>query len=314
MSVSKQIDAKLLKEQIPFIKECREITQIHEGYSTDQKFIVSKIDGQKFLLRIFDLSQFESKQSEYHVLQKMDEYAVKCSRPVEIGKLRTLGKGYMLLTFIEGLAAAKELPNYSEAEQFQLGVDAGKQLLKMHQFQAPIDVLPWYDRKLEKNKRYIDEYAKSGVEVKNDTKIITFIEKNIALMKHRPNLFQHDDFHVANIVVNEKKLVGIIDFERYDWGDPIHEFLKVGMFSREISIPFSIGQITGYHNNNEPEELFWRLYSLYLAMCVFSSIVWILKMKPDELNQMLDKVNTVLEDHQYFEKLKPFWYAEGLKL
>ena len=127
-------------------------------------------------------------------------------------------------------------------------------------------------------------------------------------MKDRPNLFQHDDFHMGNIVVRDRKLSGVIDFNRYDWGDPIHEFLKVGMFSREISIPFSIGQIRGYHLNNEPDELFWRLYSLYLAMCVFSSVVWILKVKPEELDQMLDKINTVLKDHDYFEKLKPIWY------
>ena len=303
-----------LIEQIPFLQKCMDITQIHEGYSTDEKFIVSHQDGQKFLLKIFDLNQFEAKQSEYDMLKKMDELMVNCSRPIEIGKLTNLGKGYMILTFIEGLDASKALPNNTEAEQFQIGINAGKELLKMHQFRAPKQVLPWYDRKLAKHKKYIEAYVNCGVKVKNDDKIIAFIEENIHLMKDRPNLFQHDDFHMGNIVVRDRKLSGVIDFNRYDWGDPIHEFLKVGMFSREISIPFSIGQIRGYHLNNEPDELFWRLYSLYLAMCVFSSVVWILKVKPEELDQMLDKINTVLKDHDYFEKLKPVWYEEGFFL
>ncbi|MCE7792052.1 aminoglycoside phosphotransferase family protein [Salipaludibacillus sp. CUR1] len=37
-------------------------------------------------------------------------------------------------------------------------------------------------------------------------------------MKQRPNLFQHDDFHLGNIIVNNKKFAGVIDFNRYDWG------------------------------------------------------------------------------------------------
>ncbi|EPY06294.1 hypothetical protein PAALTS15_16301 [Paenibacillus alvei TS-15] len=106
-------------------------------------------------------------------------------------------------------------------------------------------------------------------------------------MRHRPNLFQHDDFHVGNLIIKDNQLSGVIDFNRFDWGDPIHEFLKVGMFSSEVRIPFSIGQIRGYHKDSEPDDLFWRLYSLYLAM---------------------DKIDRVLEDHDYFRLLKPKWY------
>ena len=127
-------------------------------------------------------------------------------------------------------------------------------------------------------------------------------------MKDRPNIFQHDDFHVANLIVKDNKLSGVIDFNRYDWGDPIHEFLKVGFFSSEFSIPFSIGQIKGYHLKHEPDEHFWQLYSLYLAMSIVVSVAWILKVKPEELNIMMNKINRVLEDHDYFERVIPKWY------
>ncbi|MCZ3365579.1 MULTISPECIES: aminoglycoside phosphotransferase family protein [Methanobacterium] len=43
----------------------------------------------------------------------------------------------------------------------------------------------------------------------------------MSLTKERPNIFQHDDFHAGNIIINNnKELTGIIDFNRYDWGDP----------------------------------------------------------------------------------------------
>ncbi|SYX83066.1 aminoglycoside phosphotransferase family protein [Paenibacillus alvei] len=91
-----------------------------------------------------------------------------------------------------------------------------------------------------------------GVRIKNDSILLSFIEDNLQLMRHRPNLFQHDDFHVGNLIIKDNQLSGVIDFNRFDWGDPIHEFLKVGMFSSE-------------------------LYTLYLSMCLISSIVWISK-------------------------------------
>ncbi|MGO4184819.1 hypothetical protein AB4Z17_26980 [Paenibacillus sp. TAF43_2] len=90
----------------------------------------------------------------------------------------------------------------------------------------------------------------------------------------------------------------------------LHEFLKAGMFSSEISIPFTMGTIKGYHGDQEPDEKFWTLYCLYLAMTIISSIVWILKVRPVELPIMAEKLERVLEDHHYFDSIVPRWYLE----
>ncbi|QFF98967.1 aminoglycoside phosphotransferase family protein [Psychrobacillus glaciei] len=294
-----------LAKQIPIISNFIDIVQIKKGFSADEKYLIH-FDNHKLLLRLFNLAELESKKIEYSILKRMQDYNVMCSRPITIGEIGN--QGYMITTYIEGKDAEEEIRNYTDQEQFSIGIEAGKELKKMHQYVAPNHVSSWYSRKVEKHKKYMDAYLKCGVKVKNDQKIMDFIDNNIHLMKQRPNLFQHDDFHVGNIIVNNRGFSGVIDFNRYDWGDPIHEFLKIGIFSREISIPFSIGQIRGYFNNEEPDEYFWRMYSLYLAMCVFSSVVWTLKTIPDDMNKMLDKVYMFLEDHDYFSKLKPKWY------
>src|SRR5208282_5231031 len=95
----------------------------------------------------------------------------------------------------------------------------------------------------------------------------------------------------------------------YDQGDPIHEFLKLGLFASEISIPYSIGQIQGYFDGNEPDELFWRLYSLYTAMALVSSVVWIQQVKPEETLEMMAKIERVREDHDDFRSFIPRWYT-----
>ncbi|GGH26889.1 aminoglycoside phosphotransferase family protein [Paenibacillus segetis] len=301
----------LLKEHIPFLHGQVQINQINKGYSSDSKFILVK-DNQKFLLRTFDYKNYHNKQTEYEALIKMEEFNVSCSRPLEMGSLQDFGIGFMILSFIEGNDAAEDLPTYSMADQYNIGFTAGKELLKIHQYVAPTHITAWYDRKLSKHNYFIDEYFKGEVRIKDDIKILSFIDDNLHYMKHRPNIFQHHDFHVGNLIVQDRELSGIIDFNRLDWGDPVHDFLKTGFFSSEVSIPFSVGQIRGYHNNQDPNDLFWRLYSLYLAMNLISSVSWVIRVKPEETNTMLEKIYRVLEDHHYFEFNTPRWYMENL--
>lgn len=71
------------------------------------------------------------------------------------------------------------------------------------------------------------------------------------------------------------------------------------------SIPFALGMIEGYHNG-KPPHTFWELYALYLAMNVFSSIVWGHRQGNEEV--MLRHVERFIEDHEGFTKVVPAWY------
>jgi aminoglycoside phosphotransferase (APT) family kinase protein len=303
-----EIKLEDLRYSIPLLNKAVAIEPIHKGYSTDKKVIIHLQDNNKQLLRLFDLVEYEQKQMEYDFLRKIEGIGVKCSKPLAYGKLGNLNLGYMLLTYIEGNDASVELPKLTETEQFQIGFETGKELLKMHHFKAPASVTPWYERKIEKHRNLMDEYTELNVPFKQDSKIITFIENHIELMKNRPNLFQHDDIHVGNIIVKDRQFSGLIDFNRYDWGDPVHDFLKMGMFSKGVSIPFSIGQVKGYHQSQEPDELFWKLYALYLAMSLFSSIVWVWKVVPEEKDSLLNNIALILEDQDNFDSFIPTWY------
>lgn len=301
-----------LAKQIPLINNYQKISQIKKGFSADQKFLVDMPNGNdKFFLRLFNLEQLESKEIEYSILKKMQDYNVNCCKPIAIGEIAE--KGYMITSYIEGNDAEDEVSTYTEQEQYELGFEAGRELRKMHQYTAPDYIPSWHSRKVEKHKKYVDFYLSSDIKINNDKEILHFISQNIHLMKERPNLFQHDDFHLGNLIVKDRVFAGVVDFDRYDWGDPIHEFLKIGIFSRNISIPFSIGQIKGYYNNADPDEGFWKLYSLYMAMCVFSTVVWTLKAFPADMNNMLERINTFLDDHDSFERMKPKWYKSKVE-
>lgn len=301
--------SQIFNEYIPLLQGEIQIDQIYKGYSGDSKYTIVK-DDRKYLLRTYDYKQHDRKKMEYKALLKMEEYGVNCSRPLQLGSIQDHGIGYMILTYIQGNDASEELPKYSSYDQYRIGLEAGRELLKIHQYDAPVHINSWYERKIIKHQKCMEEYSKIAVRISNDMSIISFIDEHLELMKNRPNQFQHDDFHVGNLIINDSGQLGVIDFNRCDWGDPVHDFLKVGLFSSEISIPFSIGQIRGYHHNQDPDELFWRLYSLYLAMNVFASVVWILKVKPEETDIMMDKLNRVLGDHNHFDLIKPKWYVD----
>ncbi|MDQ0059837.1 aminoglycoside phosphotransferase family protein [Paenibacillus harenae] len=296
-----------IKRDIHSLQGYTAIDQIHKGYSGDMKFVVGKHD-KSYLLKCFGLNDMEQKQAEYDVLKQLESLGVKCSYAIEIGRLTGVELGYMVMTYVEGDDASDMLPRYPEEEQYQIGLEAGSQLRLIHQLTADKRMEDWYKRKLAKYRNYVEQYKQCGVRIAGDSRILAFIEEHLHLMKNRPNLFQHDDYHTANLIVRNHAFAGVIDFNRMDWGDPVHEFLKTGFFSAEVSVPFSIGQIRGYHHRNDPSERFWQLYALYVAMCTISSIAWIMKVKPDELSIMMAKVERVIEDHDQFTRMMPRWY------
>ncbi|NIK71267.1 aminoglycoside phosphotransferase (APT) family kinase protein [Paenibacillus sp. BK720] len=305
------IDMNDLLLAIPELQEGMKLELIQKGYSGDSKYTAYDRHGKAvYLLRTYALKEEARKQQEFRVLEQLREQEVICSLPIAMGRLEALGLGYMLLSYIEGGDAIDELPGLSLSRQYEIGLQAGAELRKINRIEAPPSIEPWENRVIAKYSRYREGYEQSGVTIAFEEKLFAFIDANLGLLKGRPNRLQHDDFHTGNLIVKDGRLSGVIDVNRFDWGDPVHEFLKAGFFSVEASIPFAVGQIDGYYEGRELEESFWGLYSLYMALTILSSIVWILRVRPEELGDMLARVSKVWEDHDGFERLVPKWYSD----
>ncbi|MDY0407985.1 aminoglycoside phosphotransferase family protein [Paracerasibacillus soli] len=176
----------------------------------------------------------------------------------------------------------------------------------MHQYKDPNVNLDWYSHKKEKTKRYFQELEQLKIDKKLKTLCLDYFIKNESLMKRRPTTFQHDDFHPANIIIENGKFAGIIDFQRMDWGDPIHDLHKLGFFSSPISIPFTQGIVDGYHLHTKLSTDFWELYTLYSVIHLVSSLVWGTKRGMQE--KMMMYAMNVLKDHDNFTRIIPRWY------
>ncbi|HDR3886639.1 TPA: phosphotransferase [Bacillus cereus] len=295
------------KNSIQIVKNAANIEEISKGFSPDKKYIITTTDDEKYLLRAGNIKEYERKKIEFQILKEMQKRNVQAQRPIELGMLEEVGLCYSVFSYLEGEDAKNLLPTYTPREQYNIGIEAGKDLATMHTHEAPKDILPWYERAMKKHRKYLEAYKTCGIKIKNDDKIIKFIDENEMYVQNRPNRFQHDDFHLENIIVRDGKYVGVIDFNGYDWGDPLHDFVKIALFARDINIPYSIGQIEGYFNGRIPEE-FWKLYAVYVGMTVFSSVVWCLRAAPHMLDDTLERLTIVLEDHKDFELSKPIWF------
>lgn len=73
------------------------------------------------------------------------------------------------------------------------------------------------------------------------------------------------------------------------------------------SIPFCIGQINGYFTES-PDDIFWRIYALYAAMKIISTIVWTKRYDEQSFDDALQRIHLILADHDYFNLDQPLWY------
>ena len=55
---------------------------------------------------------------------------VQAQRPIEIGILEDESVCYSIFSYLEGEDAKKLLPTYSSKEQYEIGIEAGKDLAK----------------------------------------------------------------------------------------------------------------------------------------------------------------------------------------
>ncbi|WP_409272264.1 aminoglycoside phosphotransferase family protein [Neobacillus sp. SCS-31] len=294
----------LMTQSIPFLQDAKSITKLNKGFSNDEKFVV---DG-KYLVRVFPSDNEQKRKEEFNTINALADYSKFVPSALEFGSVANGGLSYMILTFMPGRDAEEELRNLTGEEQYSAGFQAGKELRNLHKLQAPSKTPTWYSVKKKKSDRYLAEFSKLDLDSGMKRTLENYVRENEPLMKDRPSTFQHDDFHPSNLLIHNRKFSGIIDFQRMDWGDPIHDLQKLGFFSKRVSIEFTKGIIDGYHESKILNHSFWELYTYYSAMHIVSALVWGLKFERRNYEKLFKYSLEVMDDHDNFRSIIPAWY------
>lgn len=99
----------------------------------------------------------------------------------------------------------------------------------------------------------------------------------------------------------------IIDFDRYDFGDPWEEFNRIVWCAQKAPI-FASGMVDGYFDGQVPEE-FWKLLALYISSNTLSSVPWAIPFGQREIDTMLHQAAEVLEWYDNMKNPVPTWYG-----
>ena len=282
------------------------VTPLLKGWSKDKKYILEDVGGERYVLRLSNNELYEKKKKQFELLKKIGLLGLNCSRPIEFGMYDD-GTVYMLMSYLEGEDGETAVAELTDEEAFRLGVEAGNCLRKLHSIDIPPQKLTWWDRYLEKKPRKIAALNACEYKLPMQDEILRYYETHCEIMKDRPLVLYHGDYHLGNMIVNSGK-IGIIDFDKNGIADP-YDDLKPFCWNVMVSEYFETGLINGYFNNSVPDG-FWRVLKFYTAESLISHLPWSVKFGQQEIKTALEVADNQMKWYHNFELEIPTWYKE----
>lgn len=296
---------------IPASKDWKTVELITKGWSVDQKYRLTVYSGESLLLRLSDVKLYEAKRKEYEIITRYAALGINMSRPVEFGICDHGEKVYMLLTWVEGRDLKDVLPALPERQQYLLGRQAGRILKKIHSIPLEKEDLP-QTTKREKKLFQLSQYENSRVRIPGDEIAVSYVKNHIDCIWREKPVYQHGDFHPGNLICTPDGSIGVIDFNRWEVGDPYEEFYKLQSFGTEVSVPYCIGQIDAYfESEGSIPESFWTANAVYVAHASLNSIKWAEKFGQAEIDGMVRRARNTFRDYDDFRLTVPKWYTDA---
>lgn len=277
---------------------------ITKGWSADKKYCIKDLLGHRYLLRVSPEAQLDRKKVEYEFMRRAAALGVPMCKPLDFG---VSDEGvYSIQSWVDGRDAESVIPFLPETEQYAYGIESGRILSIIHSIPAPETQEDWETRFNRKLDRKIALYGDCPIKYEYGQTFIDFINENRYLLKDRPQVYQHGDYHIGNMMIGSNKRLYIIDFDRSDFGDPWEEFNRI-VWCAQKSPLFASGMVNGYFDNNVPEE-FWNLLALYICGNTLSSLPWAIPFGQADTETMIKQACEVLTWYDNMKNTVPSWY------
>lgn len=293
-------------KDIPGYEKWDRIERIDKGWSADGKYRIRDNSGEELLLRVSDIAQYDKKKKEFDIISKIAGIGFLMSMPRAFGVCGGGQRVYMLLSWVEGEDLEKALLKLSGEEQYKLGLEAGKILKSIHSLETALEDIPAVSKK-QKKLDQLERYINSPVRIEGDEAAISYVKENIDRIWSLAPVYIHGDFHPGNLIYTPDRQIGVIDFNRWEVGDPYEEFYKLQSFGIEVSVPYCVGQIDAYFGGEVPEG-FWQALAVYVAHASLYSIKWAEKFGRDSIDGMTARCRAAFKDYDDFKQIIPEWY------
>ena len=112
-------------------------------------------------------------------------------------------------------------------------------------------------------------------------------------------------------MIGEDGEIYVIDFDRFDLGDPWEEFNHI-VWSAQVSPSFSSGMIDGYFDGKVP-DLFWKLLAIYIINNIVGALPRSVPYGIEETAVMQNQAKEILEWYDDMKQIIPSWYSNKKK-
>ncbi len=277
-----------------------------KGWSTDRKYKVQLEDGRLGLLRIAERPAYEVKRLEFQLVENLFGLGLPMAEPLSFWADDL--SVYTLYEWVEGQDMNEVASSLSDSVLYDLGCQSGKFLRILHGLpidQSQRDWNSFYQAKID-NK--LAAYQAASHSYPNGQAMINFVQANRHLLEGRPIAYHHGDFHTGNFLLGADGKLKILDFDRYDIGDPWEEFNRL-IFTADLSPAFARGQVDAYFEGAIPEE-FWKLMALYVTVNSLGALSWAERVDPLQIPLMQLQAQKISEWYEYFNHHLPTWYLQ----
>ncbi|HEL2422455.1 TPA: phosphotransferase [Streptococcus suis] len=275
-----------------------------KGWSTDQKYKVQLEDGRLGLLRIAERPAYEAKRLEFQLVENLFGLGLPVAEPLSFWADDL--SVYTLYEWMEGQDMNDLATSLSEQTLYELGCQSGKFLRTLHALPIDQSLRDWNSFYQAKIDNKLAAYQAASHSYPNGQAMIAFVQANRHLLEGRPIAYHHGDFHTGNFLRGQDGRLKILDFDRYDIGDPWEEFNRL-IFTADLSPAFARGQVDAYFDGAIPEE-FWKLMALYVTVNSLGALSWAEQVDSEQIPLMKLQAQKISEWYEYFNHHLPKWY------
>ncbi len=166
------------------------------------------------------------KNHEFAIIQAAWDAGVCVPKPLAICMdPSVIGAPFLVLSFLDGLAGGRRVVRNPDVENFgpDLAHDIGAMLARLHTISPPCDELGFIPLSDDTPvNRRIAMYRAQLDKLPDRHPVLEFVLSWLSRNQPRAQRYTlvHSDFRTGNYMIKDGKLVGILDWEIADWGDP----------------------------------------------------------------------------------------------
>ncbi|MBI9012141.1 MAG: DUF4269 domain-containing protein [Clostridiales bacterium] len=276
------------------------MSYFQKGWSEDIK-VIGRTAQKTYLIRQTPKRHAARKRQTFEKMRFISD-EVKISKPVLFSSNHHTIELY---EWLEGDDLETQIEKLTAKEQYDLGIEAGQIQKHIHRHEG--NNFDWYDKYSKKIYRIIDAYQNCGIKMPEDDIIIDYLIDNMGVLKDRPIVFQHGDYHLGNMLYTPDGHVGIIDFNRSSEGDPWEEYDRF-IFTYRISPYFALGQLHGYFDTVPGH--FFEVVAVYAALNCLAGIPWAIPFGEEDIQVMKDNYLEIYKTYDGFKTTIPSWYLK----